>query len=59
MYAILLWKGASDKATPLIDENLQLDTFDTLEEADKVAFSVEEKFPEIQCRVISIDSVHE
>ena len=56
MYAIIYW--GDDTIYPLLGADQGMKTFETLEDADEEAKRKEERSGR-ECRVISIDSVHE
>ena len=56
-YAIVYW---IHDLGPFFQKNIDtILIFEKLEDADKTAFSLEKDNPNIECRVISLDSVHE
>ena len=56
-YAIIYW---IHDVGPFFQKNIDtILIFNQLEDADKTANSLESNDPSIQCRVISLDSVHE
>ena len=56
-YAIIYW---INDLGPFFQKDIDtILIFEKLEDADKTAFSLEKDDSNIQCRVISLDSIHE
>ena len=59
MYSIIYWTNGEGPYVITEEENRKTKVFSTLKEADKFADGIEERDQQVDCRVISIDSVHE
>ena len=59
MYAIIYWVEENQVYPYLYSDGRQLKLFETWKEADQAALEFEGKNEDFDCRIISIDQVHE